>query len=164
MPKYDHAGSRDGVIRYQTVLWSGPAVPPSPRSPGPYTWSLRWPALGPTLNVALGVSEWLPTPFCLGWAWAGPGWPREVGVAPPPPTATLGDPHGVKMSSNMSSPGGPVAARQWLSKRCTRLGAMPSGKRIRSRFECSWRTSLGALRAPEIKEGSLPGDYKVRGI
>ncbi len=29
--KYDHAGSRNGVIRCQTALWSGPTAPPGPR-------------------------------------------------------------------------------------------------------------------------------------
>ncbi len=40
-------------------------MPPSPRWPGPYTWSLRWPALGLTLNAPFGASEWLPGRFWL---------------------------------------------------------------------------------------------------
>ena len=62
-PKYHHAGLRNGVIWCQMALWSGPAAPPSPRSPGFCTWSLRWLALGPTLNAPFGASEWLPGPY-----------------------------------------------------------------------------------------------------
>ena len=91
VPKYCHAGSRDGVIRCQTALWSGLGVAPSRRSPGSYTWSLQWPALGPTLNAPFGVSKPLPGPFWLAWAWAAPGWSRGLGYPPlPPARATQG--------------------------------------------------------------------------
>jgi hypothetical protein len=95
VPKCDRAGSRNEVIWCRTALCSGPVVPPSPLSPGSYTWSLRWPALGPTLNALFGVSKWLPGPVWPGWAWAGPGWPRWV--APPPQ-----GPHGCKFDQIIS--------------------------------------------------------------
>jgi hypothetical protein len=38
-------------------------VPPSLWLPGLCAWSLRWPAMGPTLNARFGVSKWLPGPF-----------------------------------------------------------------------------------------------------
>ncbi len=69
-------------------------MPPSPRSPGPYSWSLRWPALGLTLNAPFDVSKWLPGPFGgLGMGWAGVA--QGVWGAPPYPTrATQGGPQG----------------------------------------------------------------------
>ncbi len=69
MSKYDNAGSRNGVIRGQIALWSGLGAAPSRRSRGSCTWSLRWPALGPTWNAPFGVSKRLPGPFWPGWSW-----------------------------------------------------------------------------------------------
>ncbi len=34
VPKYGHAASRNGVLRCQKALWSGPEESPSPRLPG----------------------------------------------------------------------------------------------------------------------------------
>jgi hypothetical protein len=81
-PRYDNAGSRNIVIWCRMALWGGPLGPSSPRSPGSCTWSLRWPALGPTLNAPFGWSKLLPWPFWPGWPWAGPGWPSVVGMHP----------------------------------------------------------------------------------
>ncbi len=78
MPKYHHAGFRNGVIRCQITLCSGLTAPPSPRLPGSCTGGLRRPALGPPLNAPFGAFKALPGPFGLGWGWAGPGRPRGV--------------------------------------------------------------------------------------
>ena len=65
VPRYDHAGSRNGVIWCQMALWSGPGAAPSHRLPGSYTWSLlelAWAeakALGAWL-VAMAMSSLLP--------------------------------------------------------------------------------------------------------
>ena len=77
-PKYDNAGSRDGVIWCHMALWSGRTAPSSPRLQGSCTWSLQWPALGAILNAPFNVSKRLPGPSGLGWGWAGPGCPRGV--------------------------------------------------------------------------------------
>ena len=45
----------------------------------------------PTVNAPFGVSKLLPGLFWPGWAWAGPGCPRGVGV-PPCPRPPLGVP------------------------------------------------------------------------
>ena len=80
MPKYDHAGSRNGVIRCQMALWSGPGAAPTPRSPASCTCGIQWPALGPTLNAPFDASKWLPGALLAGLAWAGPAWvPVRVG-------------------------------------------------------------------------------------
>ena len=63
--KYHHAGLRNGFARCQMALWSGPTAPPSPRLPGSCTGSLRWPALGPTLNAPFNVPKRLPGPSGL---------------------------------------------------------------------------------------------------
>ena len=41
VPKYHHAGPRDGVIRCQTALWSGLLAALSLRPPGFCTWVLQ---------------------------------------------------------------------------------------------------------------------------
>ena len=102
-PKYHHAGSRNGLIRCQAALWNVPAVSPSLWLPAFCTWALRWPALGPTLNARFGMSEWLPGPFWLGWAGAGPGSHGALGgrlplhTHPPPPMATRATPGVTKL-------------------------------------------------------------------
>ncbi len=160
-PEYHHAGSRNGVIRCQTALWSGPGATPSPPSPGSYTWSLRWPALSPTLNAPL--SKWLPGPVWPGWAWAGPGWPRWV--APPPPQG----PHGCKFDQIMSFLADPSVPKYhnagsrhgdiWCRMALwSGPGATPSPRSARL---CTWALRWPALEptlkrpfgAPELRPG-----------
>ncbi len=83
------------------ALWSGPGATPSPRSPESCTWSLWWPALGPTLNAPFGVPKWPAGPFWSGWAWAWPGLHRGRWCAIPQ-GGQPGGPPGVKMLYNMS--------------------------------------------------------------
>ena len=73
VPKYGHAGSRNGVIRCQTTPRRAPAGPASPRLPGLCTWSTLWPTLRQILNVPFNVSKWLPR-----------GCPRGCKGTPPP--------------------------------------------------------------------------------
>ncbi len=114
MPKYGHVELRNGVIRCQTALLSGPATPASPRSPGFCIWSPQWPALGSILNAPFNASKWLPGPCgCAGLGWAGSGGEGESGGGggeTPPPGGPGGDWRGpggvpgVKSDQNLSFP------------------------------------------------------------
>ena len=80
VPKYHHDASRCAVIWCQMALWSGPTAPPTLRSHGFCTWSLRWVAWGPILNTPFGASKWLPGPLWPGWSGAGSACPRGAAV------------------------------------------------------------------------------------
>ncbi len=77
--KYDHAGSRNDLIRCQTTLWSGLAAPLSRQLPCSCAWGLQWPALSPSINAPFDASKCLPGQFGRpGLDWTLLGWPREA--------------------------------------------------------------------------------------
>ncbi len=62
-PKYDHAGSRNCLIRCRTALWRAPAAPRSPRPTRALHLEPSVARLEPLIKCSIGASKLLPWPF-----------------------------------------------------------------------------------------------------